>query len=731
MNRKVWQAVSLWCSGKGGDQVSALYKPRTLHRVIVSLCAFLVALSLCLPYAHAAAPASEANAQPVRIAIPVSSIAADYGTASGYMDYTLEYLHAITQYTDWTYEIISVPGSYESGLSEAFEMLRDGTADIIAPLKYREDAGEGIYFSRGSYATASVILQIPNKVFEGTDFGTEIRVAVLAKSNTKPYADEYFEKNHMEPQYLECRSVDEQIQAVCSGEADVMLNSNLEYIPDMTVVAEFSPQTLYFASDDQQLLKELDDALSYIHQANPMFVSQLYEKHFMDTEQELTLEETRFIQQSEPYVVAVMDGQPPYQYQDPDTGEFRGIAVDLLRRIAQDTGLEFTFLAVASWDDIPDLIRDGKIQIIAGMPCDFNFALERDLTISRSYASAPYMLVSKTGFSGVGKGKLLALSEITTYTEGNYAGDVVRFRTMGDCIEAVRTGEADYTYVDLYTAQYYLRNVSHSSLQMTSQAYTPRSVCFGLVKPTEHELLNILNKEINQISDADMQNITSQNVNQFREVTLADLIFWYPVESMLVLGAVGLVIIGLLLFLFLKKARLSRTLRRKAMEDGLTTLYNSAACRKLVMNKLRDMETDQLGAFLLMDIDDFKEVNDRYGHQTGDRILCQFSELLKEALPEDSIIARIGGDEFVVYLESVRSEAEIAAVCDRLREASHVIFVGKEHITISVGAATAHKDDDYDTLYHLADKHMYEVKRNQKGRFSQTRSEIFSASRPS
>lgn len=711
--------------------MSALYKTRMLHRVIVSLCAFLVALSACMPCVHAAASAAEGDAKPVRIAIPVSSVAADYGTASGYMNYTLEYLHAITQYTDWTYEIITVPGSYENGLTKAFEMLRDDKADIIAPLKYREDVGEGIYFSQGSYATASVILQIPNKVFEGTDFGTEIRVAMLAKSNTTPYADEYFEKNHMEPQYLECRSVDEQIQAVCSGEADVMLNSNLEYIPNMTVVAEFSPQTLYFASNNRQLLKELDDALSYINQANPMFVSQLYEKHFIDTDRELTLEETRFIQQADPYVVAVLDGQDPYQYQDHDTGEYKGIAVDLLRRIGQDTGLEFTFLTVASWDDIPDLIRDGKIQIIAGMPYDFDFALERDLTISRSYASAPYMLVSKSTFSGIGEGKRLALSEVSTYTEGNYAGDVIRFRTMGDCIEAVRTGEVDYTYVDLYTAQYFMRDVGHSSLQMTSQAYTPKTVCFGLAKPTDHELLNILNKAINQIPDADIQSIISANVNQSHESTLADIIFWYPVESVLTLGVVGLIIIGLLLFLFLKKAKLSRILRRKAMEDGLTNLYNSAACRELVTSKLREMNADQIGAFLIMDLDNFKEVNDHYGHQAGDRILCQFAELLKDVLPENCITARIGGDEFVVYLESVMSENDITAVCARLRETAHGIFVGAEQITISIGAATAHKDDDYDVLYHLADKHMYEVKRNQKSQFRQAKAEMFYAGRSS
>ena len=285
--------------------------------------------------------------------------------------------------------------------------------------------------------------------------------------------------------------------------------------------------------------------------------------------------------------------------------------------------------------------------------------------------------------------------------------------------------------MDLYTAQYFLHNVSRSALRTVSQAYAPRSVCFGLAKPTDHELLNILNKEISLISDADMQSIISQNVNPARETTLADIIFWYPLESLLLLGAVGLTVVGLLLFLFLKKALLSRTLRRKAMEDGLTTLYNSAACRQLVTKKLQEMKAGQMGAFLIMDIDNFKEVNDRYGHQTGDQILTQFAEVLKGSTPQDSILARIGGDEFVVYLESVTSEEDISAACARLWESTHSISVGTEHITASIGAAPARKDDDYDALYRLADQNMYEAKLRQKEQLRQEKEQTVSAGSPS
>lgn len=118
-----------------------------------------------------------------------------------------------------------------------------------------------------------------------------------------------------------------------------------------------------------------------------------------------------------------------------------------------------------------------------------------------------------------------------------------------------------------------------------------------------------------------------------------------------------------------------------------------------------------------MDIDDFKKVNDRYGHQTGDRILSQFAELMKKILPKSSIIARIGGDEFVVFLDSVQSETDITEICSSLQENAHSIHMGTEHITISIGAVIAHKEEDYDTLYRLSDSQMYKAKRNHKDQF--------------
>src|SRR5699024_9769626 len=151
----------------------------------------------------------------------------------------------------------------------------------------------------------------------------------------------------------------------------------------------------------------------------------------------------------------------------------------------------------------------------------------------------------------------LALTEVSTYTEGNYVGDVTRYSNMGQCIEAVQTGNADYTYVDLYTAQYYLNDPHYRALNLTPQSYTPRTLGFGLSKPTPHQLLSILNKSIHQLSAANLQAIINQNVNPPREMTITDIMVDYPLESVAIIGILGLLVAGLLLFFLWEKERVS------------------------------------------------------------------------------------------------------------------------------------------------------------------------------
>jgi diguanylate cyclase (GGDEF)-like protein len=103
-----------------------------------------------------------------------------------------------------------------------------------------------------------------------------------------------------------------------------------------------------------------------------------------------------------------------------------------------------------------------------------------------------------------------------------------------------------------------------------------------------------------------------------------------------------------------------------AADDALTGLAN----RALFLDRLRSLAaTGSPLAVLFLDLDDFKLVNDGWGHETGDRLLCEVADRLRSAVRPGDLVARLGGDEFTVLCEGVSGEREALAIAGRLREA--------------------------------------------------------------
>lgn len=123
---------------------------------------------------------------------------------------------------------------------------------------------------------------------------------------------------------------------------------------------------------------------------------------------------------------------------------------------------------------------------------------------------------------------------------------------------------------------------------------------------------------------------------------------------------------------------------------------------------------------LFLDIDDFKKLNDTYGHDAGDRALKKVAALLKKNLRLQDIIGRLGGEEFVVALLGTRAETA-HMVAERIRwDIHHGRFVAKGrrgiHVTASIGIAAHNGERDLNELIHNADEAMYRAKKKGKNR---------------
>jgi diguanylate cyclase (GGDEF)-like protein len=161
---------------------------------------------------------------------------------------------------------------------------------------------------------------------------------------------------------------------------------------------------------------------------------------------------------------------------------------------------------------------------------------------------------------------------------------------------------------------------------------------------------------------------------------------------------------------------------QQALHDSLTGLPN----RRLLLDRLVQAlsrvarDGDSL-AVLCLDLDNFKEINDTFGHEAGDRVLVEVAKRLSNCLREMDTAARFGGDEFIVLLEQASGE-KAAAIATRIIQAlSEPFCVGETHtkLTSSIGIALSNlpykRPDD---LLRFADHAMYKSKQKGEGRYT-------------
>lgn len=151
-------------------------------------------------------------------------------------------------------------------------------------------------------------------------------------------------------------------------------------------------------------------------------------------------------------------------------------------------------------------------------------------------------------------------------------------------------------------------------------------------------------------------------------------------------------------------------LRIKSQQDPLTKLYNRLTASLKIDERLRERADDVSFAFMMLDLDSFKQINDSRGHACGDDVIKSVAAELTKISPQGSIIGRIGGDEFVTLIEAADHEAaELIArdMCERLYNLLHAY-----NSSASIGVVMSPKYGDcFEVLYPLADAALYRAKR--------------------
>lgn len=214
--------------------------------------------------------------------------------------------------------------------------------------------------------------------------------------------------------------------------------------------------------------------------------------------------------------------------------------------------------------------------------------------------------------------------------------------------------------------------------------------------------------------------VVSMLVNMALFGDLGDRALQRSVVSALVIPAV----LGMPLFLFLGVrvrglAMSNVRLGMVARTDSLTSCLNRGAFTTRVSSLLAQQQADSTSALLMIDADNFKAINDLFGHDYGDEALAILARSIRSVLRTGDLVGRMGGEEFAVYLPNLK-QSQAEAIAERIRRSVRLANFapdGQRHLlSVSIGGAVFDGTAEFADLFRIADQRLYAAKRGGRNR---------------
>lgn len=150
--------------------------------------------------------------------------------------------------------------------------------------------------------------------------------------------------------------------------------------------------------------------------------------------------------------------------------------------------------------------------------------------------------------------------------------------------------------------------------------------------------------------------------------------------------------------------------------DQLTNIYNKKMAERIIEAQLKQSSPQERHAFIILDLDNFKEINDSYGHKAGDQVLVKIAHILNYVFCKRDIIGRFGGDEFIIFLKGIQSKESVE---EYIKELYRILqkTSGLEGISCSIGIVLFQGGASYEHIFQQADVALYTAKNRKKGQY--------------
>jgi polar amino acid transport system substrate-binding protein len=415
-----------------------------------------------------------------------------------------------------------------------------------------------------------------------------------------------------------------------------------------------------------------------------------------------------------------------------DKGEHIGMSADYYNLFEKILSAKFQLIQTKNWNESISFIKQGKCDMLAlGMETPER---KKYLNFTSSYLEVPLVVATRVDVPFINQildleGEKIGIIKgdafVKILREKYPSLNIIEVDDIYAGLDKVKNGEL-FAFIDtLASIGYEFQTKYFGELKIAGKISENLKLSIAVTKD-EQILLSILQKTVNNITNEMHRKIFNKWVPVKYQKGIDYNLVWK-----ISIGAISLIL--LIIYwntkiikanTLLKEAQKkieekNKELEKLAITDKLTNLYNRRKIDELLENEIHRSERfGRAFGFAILDIDHFKNVNDTYGHQAGDKVLREIANILKTNLRKTDFVGRFGGEEFVI----ICPESDIQGVTKLMENFRAIIenynFGKIKNITASFGVTVLKESDDRDSILRRADKALYEAKNSGRNKVS-------------
>ncbi|NLL90156.1 MAG: GGDEF domain-containing protein [Dehalococcoidales bacterium] len=418
----------------------------------------------------------------------------------------------------------------------------------------------------------------------------------------------------------------------------------------------------------------------------------------------------------------------PYTFYDSNSTP-SGHDVELIYELADRMGYNVE-LSLMPWGEALASLKNRSADLL--LTAAYSSEESSGLLLSIPLVNDQFVAFGTAPYTKIGElyGKRLAVLEGTGCISGflkpyRLMENTTEYASISEVFASLQDGECDYAIVRYSVGRRAMASLPDSGIKAVGPTLLNNYVCIG-VHPSQSGLLEEVNNAIISVSgDGTLSALSEKwlgnyvgtlNFTEFLHENIETIIY--------IAGAIALVILFSLLIIRRSFSRKKESeFKRLAERDQLTGIYNRAACDGIIRETLNASDpAHDIHALLIIDIDNFKAINDNFGHMEGDATLSRLADGLSSIFRTGDIVGRLGGDEFFVFMAHCTDKKAPLAKMKKIGELfSNAYRLNDTTFCVSASVGIAMYPEQgvtFTELYRSADDAMYEAKRRGKNGYA-------------